>query len=149
MRQAIDRRKKILPNPKGNRTSTGEEGDGGLVRKKRSKRGRKHSFSPPWLWEGGSPLPLVVLQVFTRNGLKSQSLPKYTDHMVGEKKIFFFTVSCFIPPHNCNRGRVLPPPTPHCESAPLQGVQGGVPRLQHCQCHLQATAELQDLLHRM
>lgn len=68
MRQAIDRRKKILPNPKGNRTSTGEEGDGGLVKKKR--RGRKHSFSPWWLWEGGSQLPLTVLQVFTKKGLK-------------------------------------------------------------------------------
>lgn len=73
MHQAIARRK-ILPNPKGNRTSTGEEGDGGLVRKKRSKKGRKHSFR--WFWEGGSQLPLMVLQVFTRNGLKSQSLPK-------------------------------------------------------------------------
>lgn len=46
MHQAIYRRKKILPNPKGNRTSTGEKDDGGPVRKKRGKRGRKRSFSP-------------------------------------------------------------------------------------------------------
>lgn len=81
------------------------------MRKKRSKRGRKHSFSPPWLWEGGSPLPLVVLQVFTRNGLKSQSLPKYTDHMVGEKKIFFLLCLVLSPPTTATEaGSCLPPP---------------------------------------
>lgn len=57
--------------PQRNRTSAGEEGDGGLVRKSSSKRGRKCSFSPRWLWEGGSQLSLMVLQVFTKDGLKS------------------------------------------------------------------------------
>lgn len=52
------------------------------MRKKKSKRGRKHSFSPWWLWEGGSRLPLMALQVFTKNGLKSQSLPKYANRCV-------------------------------------------------------------------
>lgn len=73
---------------------------GGLVRKRRNKRGRKYSFSSWWLWEGGSWLLLMVLQVFTKNGLKSRSLPSYTNRCVKdqihfcwlekEKNFFFF-----------------------------------------------------------
>lgn len=77
--QAIARRKKILPNPKGNGSSAGEEGEEGLVRKRRSKSRRKCSFRPWWLLEGGSWLSLMVLQVFTENGLKSCGLPKHVD----------------------------------------------------------------------
>lgn len=135
--QAIARRKKILPNSKGSKTSAGEEGDGGLVRRKRSKRGRRRSFRPQWLWEGGSRLSSTVLQVFTKNGLKSRSLPKYANccvkdpiHFCCREKnpnLFFFGCVFFLPPLTVREvGSCLPPPhavgLPH--HLPLLGYNG-------------------------
>lgn len=97
---------------------------GGLVRKRRNKRGRKYSFSSWWLWEGGSWLLLMVLQVFTKNGLKSRSLPSYTNRCVKDQihfcwlekeKNFFFFFGCVLgfAPLTARR-RVLPRSTPCC-----------------------------------
>lgn len=96
---------------------------GGLVRKRRNKRGRKYSFSSWWLWEGGSWLLLMVLQVFTKNGLKSRSLPSYTNRCVKdqihfcwlekEKNFFFFGCVLGFAPLTARR-RVLPRSTPCC-----------------------------------
>jgi len=69
--QAIARRTKILPNPKGNRTSAGEEGDGGLGRKRKSKRGRKCSFRPQW---GSAFIDSTV--GFHRDWLESMTPPQ-------------------------------------------------------------------------
>lgn len=143
-------RRKYCQIPKGTGPALRRRVMGGLVRKRRNKRGRKYSFSSWWLWEGGSWLLLMVLQVFTKNGLKSRSLPSYTNRCVKdqihfcwlekEKNFFFFfwLRLGFCAPNCETQGLAsLYPMLPHQNGAEAGGVSEGPST---------ATAELQDLV---